>query len=381
MRTFSISLAFALATSSAFAQSDTADVSVIESEQANFTVSTLAENLENPWSMAFLPGGDMLISERAGRLRYYENGTLRETAITGLPDTMFTENRGGLLGLALHPDFENNRWLYFSFTEGEMSANHAALARARLTADGTALNDLEILFRVNFEKERGYHHGGRIIFREDGTLMLTIGEGSINMVEAQDPQNHMGSIIRLNDDGSVPFDNPFVSTRQAMPEIYSYGHRNPQGMAINPATGSVWAHEHGPRGGDEINIIEAGLNYGWPAISYGINYDGSILTEHRTGDGYAQPIWYWVPSIAPSGMSFYQGEAFPEWQGDVFIGALAGSMLVRYEVLGDRVISEETMLEDLGIRIRDVQTGPDGMIYLLTDDFEGQMLRIEPPAE
>ena len=381
MRIFSIGLAFAMATSASFAQIDTSELEVIESEQANFQISSLVENLENPWSMAFLPDGDMLISERPGRLRYLDDGELRETPISGLPDNMFTENRGGLFGLALHPDFADNRWLYFAFTEGEMSANHVALARARLSTDGTNLDDLEVLFRVNFEKDRGYHHGGRIIFRDDGTLMLTIGEGSIFKEESQNPRNHMGTIIRLNDDGTVPFDNPFVSTRNVMPEIYSYGHRNPQGMDINPATGSVWAHEHGPRGGDEINIIEAGLNYGWPAVTYGIDYDGTLISEHRTGEGFTQPIWYWVPSIAPSGMSFYQGNAFPEWQGDLFIGALAGSMLVRHEILGDRVISEERLLEDLGIRIREVQTGPDGMIYLLTDDFEGQMLRIEPASE
>ncbi len=237
---------------------------------------------------------------------------------------------------------------------------------------------MEPLFRVNFDKQRGYHFGGRILFLDDGTLLLTLGEGAQYFEQAQNLENHLGTIVRLNDDGSVPFDNPYVSANGAQPEIWSYGHRNVQGIARNPQTGAIWAHEHGPRGGDEINHIRPGLNYGWPAITYGINYNGTPVSDARAAEGMEQPLWYWVPSIAPSGMAFYEGTAFAEWQGDLFVGALAGSMLVRYEVEGDRIISEEQLLTERGDRIRDVQAGPDGHIYLLTDDLEGSVLRLDP---
>lgn len=371
-RTVTATALIAILSSSAFAQSD-----VHETEQADFRVATLVEQLEFPWGMAFLPNGDMLISEKSGRLRYVEDGNLRDAAVTGLPD-IHVENQGGLLGLALHPDFADNRYVYFAFSEGTSAANHTALGRGRLSADGSELTDTEVIFRVNFEKRRGFHFGGRVTFLADDSLMLTLGDGGGHRDESQNTANHIGTVVRLNDDGSVPFDNPFVDDRTAMPEIYSYGHRNIQGIAINPETGSVWTHEHGARGGDEINIVEPGLNYGWPAVTYGINYDGSPVSDATSGEGFEEPIWYWVPSIAPSGMAFYSGDQFPAWQGDVFVGALAGSMLVRYEVDGDRILSEEPLLEDLGIRVRDVQTGPDGYLYVLTDDLDGQLLRLEP---
>ncbi|MHA6287486.1 PQQ-dependent sugar dehydrogenase [Maricaulis sp. CAU 1757] len=372
MRTLLASLALALTTSTALAQSD-----IYETEQADFRITTLAEGLEHPWGMAFLPGGDMLVSEREGALRYIEDGELRDAPIAGLPD-LYVEGQGGLLGLAVHPDFANNRWVYFAFSAGETEANGTALGRGRLSEDGSQLTEVETLFRVSFEKQRGYHFGGRILFNEDGTLLLTLGEGSRYEEEAQNLANHLGTIVRLNDDGSVPFDNPYVSSNGALPEIYSYGHRNVQGIARHPDTGTVWAHEHGPRGGDEINLLSAGTNYGWPTITYGINYDGTPITDQREAEGMAQPIWFWDPSIAPSGMSFYQGDAFPNWQGDVLIGALAGTHLARLEVDGDRVISEEAMLTEWGERIRDVATGPDGHVYLLTDDFEGRLVRLDP---
>ncbi|WP_300527232.1 PQQ-dependent sugar dehydrogenase [Maricaulis sp.] len=351
---------------------------VIESTQADFRVASVAEGLEFPWGMAFLPGGAMLVSEREGRLRYVDENGLREQEVSGLPDDLLVERQGGLLGLALHPQFEDNRLVYFAYSAGTPAANHTALGRGRLNEDATALTDVEELFQVNFDKERGFHFGGRIQFLTDGTLMLTLGDGGLHRNESQNLANHLGTLVRLNDDGSVPFDNPFVTSRGAQPEIFSYGHRNIQGIAINPDTGSVWTHEHGARGGDEINIVESGLNYGWPAVTYGINYNGSPISDATEGEGYEEPIWYWNPSIAPSGMAFYQGDAFPGWQGDVFVGALAGSMLVRYEVDGDRVIGEEQLLTEAGHRIRDVQTGPDGYIYILTDDLDGQVLRLEP---
>ncbi|OLF81403.1 glucose dehydrogenase [Maricaulis sp. W15] len=354
-----------------------AQTGIHETEQADFRVETVAEGLEFPWSIAFLPDGDMLVSEREGRLRLIDDGVLRDAPITGLPD-MLVSRQGGLLGLALHPEFDSNRLVYFAFSEGRINANHTALARGRLSDDATALETVETLFRVNFDKARGLHFGGRIQFIADGTLLLTLGEGGLHPNEAQNLANHLGSVVRLNDDGTVPFDNPFVSVRGAGPEIYTYGHRNVQGIAINPQTGSVWTHEHGARGGDEINIIEAGNNYGWPRITWGIDYDGTPISDATHGDGLEQPIWFWDPSIAPSGMAFYEGEGFERWQGDVFIGALAGSRLVRMEVDGDRVISSEDLLVDRGDRIRDVASGPDGHLYILTDSDEGAVLRLVP---
>lgn len=351
---------------------------IVESEQADFRVVEIAGGLEHPWSIAFLPGGDMLVSERAGRLRYLENGTLREAPVSGLPDDLLVQRRAGLLGLALHPDFEETRWVYFSYAGGTGRANQTVLARGRLSEDGTALEAVEELFRVNFAKERGLHFGGRIRFLPDYSVVLTLGDGALYRHEAQNLANHMGTVIRLNDDGSVPFDNPFVSARGVRPEIFSYGHRNVQGLAVNPETGGIWIHEHGPRGGDEINVLEAGLNYGWPEVTYGVEYNGSPVSDRTEGEGFEDPIWYWVPSIAPSGMEFYQGAAFPEWENDLFVGALAGEMLVRYETHGDRVISEERLLEGLNRRFRDVKAGPDGYLYLLTDSENGQILRLEP---
>ena len=374
-RTLTALLAAAALSAPAFAQAE--DGLVIESEQAEFRIELLTEGLDYPWDMEFLPGGAILVSERSGQLRVFEDGALRDAAVDGLPD-IHVERQGGLLGLALHPDFEENRWVYFSYAAGSSASNATTLGRGRLNADMTALTDVEELFQVNFRKQRGFHFGGRISFLEDGTLLLALGDGGGYRDEAQNRENHIGTIVRLDDDGSLPFDNPWLTTDGVRPEIWSWGHRNIQGMAINPETGSVWAHEHGARGGDEINVIEPTLNYGWPAVTYGINYDGSVISDETHGEGFTQPIWYWVPSIAPSGMDFYTGDAFPRWNGDVFVGALAGAMLVRYEVEGDRVISEEEMLTELGVRIRAVRTGPDGALYILTDDENGQMFRLVP---
>lgn len=361
----------------AFAPAVAQDI-MVESEQADFTIETIASGLEFPWSVAFLPEGGMLVSEREGRLRVITGETLRDAPVTGLPDDLVAVNQGGLMGLALHPQFAENRYVYFAYAAGTEAANHTALARGRLSEDLTALTDVDVLFRVNFDKARGYHFGGRVHFMDDGTVLLSTGDGGMHRNESQNLANHLGTMIRLNDDGSVPFDNPYVSTRGARPEIYSYGHRNVQGLDVHPDTGAIWTHEHGARGGDEINIVAPGLNYGWPQVTYGINYDGSPVTDATSGPDYQEPVWYWVPSIAPSGMSFYEGDAFPAWQGDLFVGALAGSMLVRYEVHNDAIISEEPLLEDLGVRIRDVKTGPDGLVYLLTDDLDGAVIRLVP---
>ena len=271
-----------------------AQTDIQETEQADFTLVTLADGLDHPWSLAPMPNGDFLVSERPGRLRYIAEGRLRPEPVTGLPDVL-ADNQGGLLGLALHPEFETTRWVYFAFSEGTSSANHTALGRGRLSEDGTSLEAVETLFRVNIDKARGYHFGGRIAFLADGTLILSLGDGGLyrdeaqNLYrdEAQNLSNHLGTIIRLNEDGTVPFDNPFASARGAQPEIYSWGHRNVQGIAINPQTGSVWVNEHGPRGGDEINSLRSGRNYGWPVISYGINYDGTPVSDATHAEGIA----------------------------------------------------------------------------------------------
>jgi len=349
---------------------------LVSSEQADFTVETLAQGLEYPWAIAFLPSGEMLVSEREGRLRVIDADGLRDAPVAGLPDDLLVERQGGLLDIALAPDFSDSRWVYFSYAEGEASANQTALARGRLSADLSSLEEVEDLFRVNFSKARGFHYGGRILFNDDGTLFLTLGDGGLHQDESQNPENHLGAVVRLNLDGTIPADNP--SIENAAPGVFTYGHRNVQGIDRNPATGSVWTHEHGARGGDEINILNAGTNYGWPAITYGVNYNGTIISEDRERDGLAQPIWYWNPSIAPSGMSFYTGDAFPNWQGDLFISALAGSVIYRLEVDGDRVIGIEPLLEDLATRFRDVRTGPDGAVYALSDDFEGSVMRLVP---
>lgn len=364
------SLSLLALSSHAFAQD------VVESEQADFIVETVAGGLEYPWSIAFLPSGEMLVTEREGRLRVIDADGLRDTPVSGLPDDLVVERQGGLLDVALAPDFADSRMIYFSYAEGTAEANNTALARATLSADLTALENVEDIFHVNFEKARGFHFGGRILFNPDNTLFLTLGDGGNYQDEAQNPENHLGAVVRLNLDGSIPADNPVIEN--GAPGVYSYGHRNAQGIARNPATGSVWETEHGARGGDEINILAQATNYGWPVITYGINYDGSIITEEREREGLAQPIWYWNPSIAPSGMMFYTGDRFEHWQGDLFVSALAGSKIERLEIDGDRVISVEPLLEDLGQRFRDVRTGPDGAIYTLTDDFEGSVLRLVP---
>lgn len=364
------SLSLLALSSHAFAQD------IVESEQADFIVEIVAGGLEYPWSIAFLPSGEMLVTEREGRLRIIDADGLRDTPVSGLPDDLVVERQGGLLDVALAPDFADSRMIYFSYAEGTAEANNTALARATLSEDLTALENVEDIFHVNFEKARGFHFGGRILFNPDNTLFLTLGDGGNYQDEAQNPENHLGAVVRLNLDGSIPADNPEIE--DGTPGVYSYGHRNAQGIARNPATGSVWELEHGARGGDEINILSPAANYGWPVITYGINYDGTIITEEREREGLAQPIWYWNPSIAPSGMMFYTGDRFEHWQGDLFVSALAGSKIERLEIDGDRVISVEPLLEELGQRFRDVRTGPDGAIYTLTDDFEGSVLRLVP---
>jgi len=368
-------LAIAILTSPAAA----ADAQVFDSAKAKFRVETVASGLENPWSLAFLPDGRKLITERPGRLRILAPDGKLLKPVTGLP-AVAAVGQGGLLDVAPSPDFLTSRVLYFTFTEPRgLIGNGTSLARAKLVddKDGAKLTELKIIFRQEPAVAGGFHFGSRIAFARDGTLFVTLGE-RYRRDAAQDLSTHLGKVLRLKSDGTVPPDNPFVNLSHAKPEIWSYGHRNPQGAAIHPATGKLWIHEHGPRGGDEINIPEKGKNYGWPVVGYGLEYSGARLHASAEKEGMTPPIHQWTPSIAPSGMLFYSGSAFPAWRGNLFVGALAGQHLARLELDGEKVIAEEKLLAGLGVRIRDVREAPDGTIWLLTDHRDGKVLRLVP---
>ena len=354
-----------------------AQAQTVESAKAKFRVETIASGLENPWSLAFLPDGRKLITERPGRLRILGSDGKLLKPVAGLPPVAAV-GQGGLLDVALSPDFLTSRVLYFTFTEPR-GGNGTSLARARLVddKDGAKLTELKIIFRQEPAVAGGFHFGSRIAFSRDGTLFVTLGE-RYRRDAAQDLSTHLGKVVRLKPDGSVPPDNPFVSLGHAKPEIWSYGHRNPQGAAIHPVTGKLWIHEHGPRGGDEINIPEKGKNYGWPVVGYGLEYSGARLHASAEKEGMTPPIHQWTPSIAPSGMLFYAGAAFPAWRGNLFVGALAGQHLARLELDGEKVVSEEKLLAGLSARIRDVREAPDGTIWLLTDHRDGKVLRLVP---
>ena len=346
----------------------------IRSEQAAFRVVPVATGLEHPWGMAFLPNEDILITERAGRLRILRAGALDPEPIQGVPE-VYASGQGGLLDVALDPDFAANRVIYLSYAAEGDGGNGTRVARATL-GDGR-VEDLEVIFTAQPLVRSSKHFGSRLAFDRQGYLFLTVGERGQGD-RAQDRGDQNGSVIRLHPDGSVPEDNPFVGVAGARPEIFSYGHRNAQGLAIHPETGVPWLHEHGARGGDEVNVVRPGVNYGWPVITHGIDYSGAPIGEGTHKEGMAQPIHYWVPSIAPSGMAFYDGDAFPEWRGDLFVGALRSELLARLELDGERVVGEERLLEGALGRIRDVEVGPDGLLYLLTDESAGGLYRLEP---
>jgi len=340
-------------------------------------VETVAKGLEHPWALAFLPDGAMLVTERPGRVRLVSaDGTVSD-ALAGAPSTR-EWGQGGMLDVALDPDFATNGLVYLSFSEIADGTAGTAVAKARLVRDAgpPRLEGMHVIFRMTGKSSGTRHFGSRLVFAPDGTLFVTIGERG-NDDRAQDPNDHAGSVVRINPDGSTPAGNPFANGG-GLPEIWSIGHRNPQGAAINPATGALWTVEHGARGGDEINIPQPGRNYGWPVISYGRHYSGLKIGEGTTKEGMEQPVYYWDPSIAPSGMAFYTGDAYPGWKGDVFVGALKERHLARLDLDGDKVVGEETLLEDVGERIRDVRQGPDGFLYVLTDSGDGRILRLKP---
>ncbi len=336
----------------------------------------LASGLRLPWSMAFAPNGDMLIVEKAGGLRLFRDGVLSPNAISGGPDDVMVSADSGLHDIALDPDFAANGQVYIAYASGDVGANRLAVWRARL--EGDRLVDGRVIFRATPEKKGPSHPGGRLLFLPDKTFLLTVGDGYDYRDAAQDLSSHLGKILRLDRDGNPPADNPFVARDGALPEIWTYGHRNPQGLAIDGETGAVWENEHGPRGGDEINRLTAGANYGWPITTNGIDYDGTLVSERAHAPGVVSPHLVWAPSIAPSGLAVYRGGAFVDWNGNFLLGGLASKSLIRAQIDngGDTLHEAERLLGELGARIRDVRVGPDGSVYLLTDEAEGRLMRI-----
>ena len=349
---------------------------VINSEKHAFRIATLLTGLENPWSVAFLPDGRMLVTERVGRLRLVGlDFRLDPVPIEGLPETV-AQGQGGLFDVVLHPQYSQNGWIYWAYNAPGAGGWGTTLARGKLK--GQRMSEVQVLFSMQPKTRSSQHFGGRIVFDKSGMLYLTLGDRG-DKDRAQKLDDHAGSVIRLHDDGRVPADNPFAKRAGALPEKWTLGNRNIQGATLHPKTGELWAHEHGPQGGDEVNVMRSGLNYGWPVITYGVNYgSGTRIGEGDTKPGMVQPLHLWVPSIAPSGMAFVNGSQFPLWAGDLLVGALRDQMLVRLVLNGEKVVREERLLQGRVGRIRDVRMGPDGLVYLLTDDAEGALLRLEP---
>lgn len=343
------------------------------------SAETVATGLEKPWGLTFLPSGDMLVTERPGRVRFVTRGGTVSRPVAGAPDVA-ASGQGGMLDIAVAPDFAKTGDVFISFSEPRgRRRSGTTIARYKLTGTGdrARLRSQKIIFRQQPAYGSGRHFGSRIVFARDGTLMITLGDRG-NRGQAQNLRQHVGKVIRIRRDGSVPADNPFVGRKDAQPELWSYGHRNPQAAAIHPDTGKLWTVEHGARGGDEVNIPLAGKNYGWPVISYGTHYSGQKIGAGRAKAGMEQPIYYWDPSIAPSGMAFYTGTKYPAWRGNLFVGALKYRQIRRLILDGERVIGEESLLRSLGQRIRAIRQSPSGELYFLTDSRRGRIMRLVP---
>ena len=345
--------------------------------QTEFDVKVLASGLQFPWGMAFMPDGRILVTERVGQLRIVSPDGRVSEPVKGVP-AVLVQQQGGLLDVVLDPEFSRNRLVYLSYAEPDGNRAGTAVARAELIEG--ELKNFQVIFRQLPKTGGGVHFGSRLAFAPDGNLFITLGDRGDYMDEAQQLGTHIGKIIRIRPDGSVPADNPFVNDTKAKPEIWSYGHRSVQGAAIHPQTGELWTHEHGPKGGDEINIPKPGKNYGWPKASYGSHYNGIPIKDEHAEQGFEEPIHHWTPSIAPSGMVFYTGSKFPAWQGSLFVGTLAGRHLVRLTVDDRKIIGEEKLLGNT-VRFRDVEQGPDGALYLLTDEENGAILKIVPKSQ
>ena len=360
-----------------------ASAQTTKTELHTVRASVVVSGIAQPWGMAWLPDGRLLITEKGGTLRIVRGGRLLPDPVAGLPKAT-VHGQGGLMDVAVHPEHARNGWIYWSYN-GEQDGQHGTeVARGKLAADGTRVTDVQVIFRMRPKSGGGQHFGSRLVFGRDGLLYITLGDrgdstGKGREQRAQRLDDHAGSVIRLHDDGRVPADNPYVKRAGALPEIYNHGHRNIQGAALHPTTGRLWTHEHGPQGGDEVNIEAPGANYGWPVSTHGRNYGfGTRIGEGNTASGMVDPLHVWVPSIAPSGMAFYTGNRFPRWQGSLFVGGLVGQTLVRLTLEGDRVVQEERLFNGTFGRIRDVRQGPDGLLYLLTDAQDGQLIRLEP---
>lgn len=354
------------------------------SQSANSTpqISTLVDSLEHPWGMTWLPDNTLLITERPGRLRIVKNNVLDPTPISGLPD-VFSRGQGGLMDISAHPQFADNQWLYFTYADGTGSANRTQVARAKF--DGQTLSDWQVIFEVNRTKEGTQHFGSRLDWLPDSTLLVSIGdggnppvslEGDLIRNQAQNLSTHLGSLIRIKDDGSTPEDNPFINTPNADPTIWSYGHRNIQGLDVDSATGEVWATEHGARGGDELNRITAGENYGWPIVTYSREYSGGEISSERSRPDMVDPLVVWTPSIAPSGLMVYQGDRIPQWKGDLFAGGLVSNTIQHIKLDDTGEVLSQTPIE-IGQRVRDIAQGPDGRIYILTDESNGHLMQLD----
>lgn len=341
-----------------------------------YRIDLLADGLDSPWSIAFLPDGRALITEKPGRLRLLgRDGKLQAKPLSNVP-SVFYSGQAGLFDVLPAPDFTQSRQIFLSYACGTRSANHTCVSVARLGSSG--LEEVKEIFRSQMAKSGSAHYGGRMVWLPDNTLIVTLGDGYSYREEAQNLSNHLGKIVRINRDGSVPADNPFVKTSGSKPEIYSYGHRNVQGVVYDPVNKRLIAHEHGPRGGDEVNVINPGVNYGWPKATYGIDYTGAQISPFKEFEGTQQPAIYWVPSIAPSGMTFYDGNLFPQWKGSLLVGALKAQQVSRVVLKGNKATEEEVLFKEVGERFRDIRTGPDGAVYLLTDNPEGRLLRVLP---
>jgi aldose sugar dehydrogenase len=374
----SIAAAAALCAAAVFGNAAAApkEVGTYRTEKATVRVTEIVGGLEHPWSLEFLPDGRFLVTERPGRLRIVSPDGQLSAPIGGVPK-VHAAGQAGLLDVRLSPAFDTDRTIFLSYAEPAERGARTAVARGVL--DGEALRDVQVIFRQVPAASGNNHWGSRLVFDRQGNLFVTLGDRFNLRDEAQDLSNHIGALVRIRPDGSVPRDNPFVGRDGARPETWSYGHRNVQGAALHPQTGQLWTHEHGPQGGDEVNLTLAGLNFGWPVVSHGREYGtGLRIGEGTEAPGIAPPLKVWSPSIAPSGMAFYTGERIPGWKGNLLVGALRAQLVSRLELDGDRVVHEERMLQDLKERIRDVRQGPDGSVYLLTDSRNGRLLRVAP---
>ncbi|OQW56359.1 MAG: hypothetical protein A4S14_00380 [Proteobacteria bacterium SG_bin9] len=377
----SLAIATALAATFLIVTGTRGDSASFTSSAGKLEVETIATGLAYPWGLGFLPDGRMIVTEKPGRIRLVSREGQLSPPLAGTPDVWFS-GQGGLLDIAVDKSYAQNNTIYICYAERTSGGGRTTVARGKVTESGAPkLTDVRVIFRQEGPLSSGYHFGCRIAQAPDTTLFVSLGDHYSAKDQAQTLNNHIGKVVRINTDGSAPKDNPFVGRDDAKPEVWSYGHRNSQSLAFNPASGDLWEIEHGPRGGDEVNIIGKGKNYGWPVIGYGIDYSGAKIHDATSKPGMEQPVKYWVPSIAPSGMAFYTGDLFPKWKGSLFVGALAGQMLVRLPLTGNTVGSEERLLQNLNERIRDVRQGPDGALWLLTDSTAGRILRVTPAAK